>query len=78
MAHYAWAIPEERAAGIYTVTGEPFIWALGVLPVWAVFLLLDGVWAVVIIRRRPRRGSLSFALVLALWVMAYVVDYIHH
>jgi hypothetical protein len=78
MAHFAWAIPEERAAGIYTVTGEPFIWALGVLPVWAVFLVLNASWAVFIAFRRPRTGFLSFALVSALWIIAFFVDLAHH
>jgi TRAP-type C4-dicarboxylate transport system permease small subunit len=77
MAHFSWAIPEERAAGIYTVTSEPFIWSLGVLPVWAVFLVLNAVWAVVIIRRKPRRGVLPFALVWVLWVVAFLIDRAH-
>jgi hypothetical protein len=40
-ASVAWAIPEERAQGIYSVTGEPLIWALSVLPVFASFCLID-------------------------------------
>jgi len=78
MAHYAWAIPEERAAGISTTTSEPFIWALGVLPILALFLVINLAWAVAVVLRRPRSGALALALVLALWSVAYVFDYVHH
>jgi hypothetical protein len=37
----SWAIPEERAAGIQSITGEPFIWALSGWPILALFLLLN-------------------------------------
>ena len=77
-AHFSWAIPEERAAGIYTVTGEPFIWALGVLPVWAFFLAVNLAWAATVIFRRPQRGGIPFALASALWVVAVIVDFAHH
>ena len=81
-AHYSWVDPAERAmelaAGIDSVTGEPFIWAIGVLPVWAAFLILNAVWAVAIILRRPRRGFLPFALVWVLWVVAFFIDRAHH
>jgi hypothetical protein len=78
MAHYAWAIPAERAASISTTTSEPFIWTIGVLPVWALFLVINLAWAVAIVLRRPRTGAVALALVLAMWGAAYVVDYVHH
>jgi len=77
-AHYGWAIPEERAAGIDAVTGEPFIWALGVFPVWIVFLVANVAWAVAILLRMPPKRLLPFALISVLWVVAVIVDFAHH
>ncbi len=77
-AHYSWMDPRERAAGVDSVTGEPFIWAMGVLPVWALYFVLNASWAVTMILRRPRRGALPFAVVLALWIVAFLVDRAHH
>jgi hypothetical protein len=38
----SWAIPQER--GLHSTTGEPFIWALSVLPILAAFTLLNLAW----------------------------------
>jgi len=38
-SRYAWAIPLEREHGVYTVTGEPFIWAVGCM--WLVSVVID-------------------------------------
>lgn len=54
-ASSSWAIPEERAAGIYSITGEPFVWAFSVWPVLTLFILLNLVWAGVLISRRRWR-----------------------
>jgi hypothetical protein len=35
-ASNGWVIPRERELGLHSVTGEPYIWALSVLPVCAV------------------------------------------
>src|SRR5579862_3789667 len=40
----SWVIPEERAAGIHTVTGEPFVWAVAVVPFVVGFGLLNALW----------------------------------
>ena len=77
-AHYGWANPEARALGIDPVLGEPFIWAMGVLPVWALFLAANTAWAATIVFRRPQRGGIPFALVSVLWVVAVIVDFAHH
>ena len=78
VASMTWAIPAERAAGIASVTSEPFIWALGVLPIWGVFLVADVAWAV-LRRRRSLRSNLVLALtILVIWVAAFAVDYSRH
>jgi hypothetical protein len=77
-AAHAWAIPAERAAGINSVTGEPFVWAMFVFPVWAAFLLLNGVWIGVAAARRQRRQLAPILVVIAMWACAIVVDYAHH
>jgi hypothetical protein len=45
-AQHSWVMPEEEANGIHSVTGEPFVWAAFVLPVWICFS-----------RYKPRLGS---------------------
>lgn len=73
-----WYIPEERAAGIYSVTAEPFIWALIVFPIWAVFGLIDLIWAVTIIVKKRRRNAHLWLAVVCMWLVAVVIDYAHH
>ena len=41
-ASAAWAIPQER--GLHSETGEPFVWFTAILPVIAVFALLNIFW----------------------------------
>jgi hypothetical protein len=77
-ASVTWAIPAERAAGITSVTSEPFIWALGVLPIWGVFVVADVAW-VVFRRRRSVRSNLVVTLgVVGIWLAAFAVDYSRH
>lgn len=79
----AWAIPEERAAGVTTVTGEPFIWAgfvlpRFVLPVWGAVLVLNAAWVVWGRRRGEKLRGLWWGLVSTIWLVAIVVDFAHH
>lgn len=39
LASHSWAIPEERE--LHSTTGEPFVWALYVLPIFALFAVLN-------------------------------------
>jgi hypothetical protein len=71
-----WAISQERAAGIHTTTGEPFIWFLSILPIVASFVVINVAWGVVILSRR--RGSLFFLLAAVVWLGAVVIDFAHH
>jgi hypothetical protein len=36
-----WAIPAERAAGIFSVTGEPFVWFTAIVPIVAIFFVIN-------------------------------------
>ncbi len=73
----AWAIPAERAAGIYTTTGEPFVWFLSILPIVAIFLVINVAWVVILARRRWNGGR--FCLLAAIvWLAAIVIDFAHH
>jgi hypothetical protein len=76
-ASSAWAIPQERAAGIHSITGEPFVWFLAVLPIVAFFFVLNVVWGAVIVRRQWQ--TVSFWLLTALiWLGALAIDFAHH
>ena len=77
-ASVAWAIPEERAQGIYSVTGEPLIWALSVLPVFASFCLIDLVWGAFILVKRVWRDGYLWLSSFAIWLIAIGVDFSHH
>jgi hypothetical protein len=73
----SWAIPAERELGLHSTTGEPFIWFVGILPVVAVFFVLNVTWGALILRRRWRSGRL-WLLATACWLVAVWVDFAHH
>lgn len=73
-----WANPEERAAGIYTTTGEPFVWALNILPIVAIFLVINLVWGARILTRPQWQGGRLWLLTAAVWLGAVVIDFAHH
>jgi hypothetical protein len=72
-----WAIPAERAAGIYTTTGEPFVWFLSILPIVAIFLVINVVWTIILVRRNWSGGRF-WLLAAAAWLAAIVIDFAHH
>jgi hypothetical protein len=74
----SWAIPQERELGINSVTGEPFIWAMAVLPIWALFSLLNLIWAVTIVRRKQWRDARLWAVTACVWLAGVGVDFAHH
>ena len=76
-ASYGWVIPEERAAGINSVTAEPFIWALAIAPVVAFFGLVNVCWGIAVLTSRRPDARLMLA-VGAIWVAGVVVDFMHH
>ncbi len=73
-----WAIPEERAAGIYTTTGEPFVWFLSILPITALFLVINLTWGAIILIRRQWKGGPFWLLAAVVWIAAVVIDFAHH
>jgi hypothetical protein len=73
-----WAIPEERAAGIYTTTGEPLVWFLSILPIVATFFVINLVWGAGILTRRHWQGGRLWLLTAGVWVVAVVIDFAHH
>jgi hypothetical protein len=73
---FSWAIPQEK--GLNSTTGEPFIWALAVIPVVAVALLVNVPWGVMILRRRQWDSGRLWLLVGIVWLAAIAVDFAHH
>lgn len=75
-ASLSWAIPQEQ--GLDSATGEPFIWAIAVLPILAVFLLLDLTWGAVIVGFRQWRSGRLWLLSALIWLAAIALDFVHH
>ncbi len=75
-ASHSWVIPRER--GLHAATGEPFVWALYVLPVWASFSAVDLIWGVLIVARRQWRNGLEWLLSACIWFIAVLSDFAHH
>ena len=77
-ARNGWVIPQEQENGIHAVTGEPYIWALSVLPVCAVFLVVNTIWGgTIAVRRKWLQGRVWLVSVL-IWMIAIVIDFSHH
>jgi hypothetical protein len=73
---YSWALPQER--GLNSTTGEPFVWALGVLPIWALFLLLNLIWGAIIAARKQWRSGHLWLITGCIWLVSVAVDFAHH
>jgi hypothetical protein len=73
---YSWALPQEH--GLASTTGEPFIWALGVLPIWAFFLLLNLIWGAIIAGRKQWRSGRLWLVTGCIWIASVAVDFAHH
>jgi hypothetical protein len=77
-ASNAWVVRSECEAGIHAISGEPFVWATSILPVVAVFLLINLVWGIILLRRRqPNTGRMWIAIT-AFWTVAALIDFSHH
>ena len=50
VSSHGWGLPQEH--GLQANTGEPFVWALYVLPIWALFCSVDLIWGAMIAIRR--------------------------
>jgi hypothetical protein len=75
-ASLSWAIPQEK--GLHSQTGEPFIWAAGVIPIFAIFFVVNGVWGGLILVRRQWRNGYLWLLTALIWLVAIVIDFAHH
>lgn len=73
---YSWALPQEHV--LNSTTGEPFIWALGILPIWALFLLLNLIWGAIIAARKQWRSGRLWLVTGCIWLVSVAVDFAHH
>jgi len=76
LASHAWAIPQER--GLHSQTREPFVWFAFVAPIFAIFLLVNLVWGIVVVVRREWRSGYCWLLTAVVWLIAAVIDFAHH
>jgi hypothetical protein len=77
-ASHAWVIPQEQAAGVHSLTGEPFVWAAYVFPICTVFFVLNLTWGVFIIARRQWRSGIFWLLTIPIWLATVAIDFAHH
>jgi hypothetical protein len=75
-ASRSWAIPQER--GLNSTTGEPFVWALFVVPIFAVFAVVNLSWGGYICTKRRWRSGYFWMMAAAVWLVAICVDFAHH
>lgn len=76
MSSSAWAIPEEH--GLVPISGEPFVWAIAVFPIWGLFILLNLIWGAFIIARKKWWGGRFWLLTIPIWLVAAIIDFAHH
>jgi hypothetical protein len=77
VSSHGWEIAREHGLQA-TTTGEPFVWALYVLPIWALFGSLDLIWgAAIAIRRQWHSGRLWLSAAF-IWLIAAAIDFTHH
>jgi hypothetical protein len=77
-ASFAWAIPQEREAGVHSITGEPFVWFAAIFPIVAFFGVLNLVWGAIILARRQWQGGRLWLLAALVWLGATIFDFAHH
>jgi hypothetical protein len=77
-ASLSWAIPKERAQGIYSVTGEPFVWFFSAVPIFAAFSLLNLFWGAYICAKKKWQAGYIWLATLAMWFVAVCIDFAHH
>ncbi len=60
------------------VAGEPFVWAISVMPVCAVFLVLNPIWGAFILARKQWRTGVIWLGIIPIWLVAVGIDFAHH
>jgi hypothetical protein len=78
LASRAWVIRQECEAGLNSVTGEPFVWFISIVPVITVFFLLNLAWGIIILKRRQWKTGRMWLAGAAIWIVAAVIDFSHH
>ena len=73
-----WAVPQERAAGISAITGEPFVWFLNILPVITLFFVINLIWGLRILKSRKWYVGQAWLIAAAVWAIAVTIDFAHH
>jgi hypothetical protein len=71
----SWAIPEEIAQGVHSVTGEPFVWATRTWPILIAFGFLNVVW---IWRIKKWQDTCFLVAAATIWLIAMWIDFAHH
>jgi hypothetical protein len=74
----SWAIPIERENGIYSVTGEPLVWAASGWPILALFFVMDVSWAAFILVKRRWQEGRTWLLAPLIWLLSLWIDFAHH
>ncbi len=81
LASISWIEPELRGEAVATA-GVAMVWGLTALPVLVAFMLADLVWLGLSISRSASwsdlRTMLPWCITLAVWVLAFVFDGLHH
>jgi hypothetical protein len=54
------------------------IWALGVLPIWAIVSLLNLIWGALIVGRKEWRGARLLAVAACVWLVGVPIDFGHY
>jgi hypothetical protein len=77
VASKRWLSSQERAVGIQP-TGEPFVWFFTAVPIFAIFVLVDFIWAIRIVVRRRWRHTTPWLVSGLIWSIALWIDFAHH
>ena len=60
------------------VTGEPYVWFAAVIPVCAVFIVLNLIWGAFILARKRWRSGIFWLSTIPIWLIAAAIDFAHH
>ncbi|MGB7148939.1 MAG: hypothetical protein WBD45_07280 [Terriglobales bacterium] len=65
---------------MHSETGEPFVWALSVMPIFAIFFVVNVVWGALILALARKRwhSGIFWLLSIPIWLAAVVLDFAHH